>query len=254
MRTEESLNVTFDESLLEPKLSSLVEDDRIDEPKVQDLNRARLARALTEMTLRERDEIINAQYEKCFALKEIKSLIVEIKSLQTENKVLKSGESEFLEKIDQMKSQVSEFLDKLYISNQEMKQQIVIFEEDKRMFLAKNEFLEKVSSSVQKEYNDLLASNDVLKQRLETKFKFSKHDTSLEKMIEMIEKEYESNVSKISITRSTFKTKNLELVKEMRDKVKCFDEEKNVFETKILKLEKVLAQRVNDFDDVKTEL
>nr|GEY06010.1 hypothetical protein [Tanacetum cinerariifolium] len=105
-----------------------------------------------------------------------------------------------------------------------------------------------------KKYNDLLASNDVLKQRLETKFKFLNHDNSLEKMIEMIEKEYESNVSKISITSSTFETKNLELVKEMRDKVKCFDEEKNVFETKISKLEKVLAQRVKDFDDVKTEL
>ncbi|GKC46659.1 hypothetical protein Tco_1064381, partial [Tanacetum coccineum] len=77
------------------------------------------------------------------------------------------------------------------ILNQEMKQQIILFEEDKRIFLAKNEFLEKVSSSVQKEYNDLLASNDVLKQRLETKFKLLKHDTSLEKMFEMIEKEYE---------------------------------------------------------------
>ncbi|GJV38018.1 hypothetical protein Tco_1410495 [Tanacetum coccineum] len=85
-------------------------------------------------------------------------------------------------------------------------------------------------------------------------FKFSKHDTSLEKMIEMIEKEYESNVSKIFITRSTFETKNLELVKEMGDIVKSFDEEKKAFETKILKLEKVLAQRVKDFDDVKTEL
>ncbi|GKB73492.1 retrotransposon protein [Tanacetum coccineum] len=38
MRIEESLNVTFDESLPEPKLSSSVEDDRIDEPIVQDLN------------------------------------------------------------------------------------------------------------------------------------------------------------------------------------------------------------------------
>ncbi|GKD64216.1 hypothetical protein Tco_1306324 [Tanacetum coccineum] len=38
MRIEKSLNVTFDESLLEPKSSSLVEDDRIDEPEVQDLN------------------------------------------------------------------------------------------------------------------------------------------------------------------------------------------------------------------------
>ncbi|GKA07429.1 hypothetical protein Tco_0686653 [Tanacetum coccineum] len=111
-----------------------------------------------------------------------------------------------------------------------------------------------VSSSVQKEYNDLLASNDVLKQRLETMFMFLKHDNSLEKIIEMTEKEYESNVSKISITSSTFETKNLELVKEMGDKVKCFDEEKKAFESKILKLEKVLAQRVKDFDDVKIEL
>ncbi|GKB16945.1 hypothetical protein Tco_0850868, partial [Tanacetum coccineum] len=37
-RIEESLNFTFDESLPEPKSSSLVEDDRIDEPIVQDLN------------------------------------------------------------------------------------------------------------------------------------------------------------------------------------------------------------------------
>ncbi|GJW80964.1 hypothetical protein Tco_0144939 [Tanacetum coccineum] len=38
MRTEESLNVTFDESLPEPKSSPSVEDDRINEPIVQDLN------------------------------------------------------------------------------------------------------------------------------------------------------------------------------------------------------------------------
>ncbi|GJY68309.1 retrovirus-related pol polyprotein from transposon TNT 1-94 [Tanacetum coccineum] len=36
MRIEESLNVTFDESLPGPKLSSSVEDDRIDEPIVQE--------------------------------------------------------------------------------------------------------------------------------------------------------------------------------------------------------------------------
>ncbi|GJV09635.1 hypothetical protein Tco_1351176 [Tanacetum coccineum] len=160
----------------------------------------------------------------------IESLKVEIKSLKTENKVLKSGESELSEKIDQMKSQVSKLSEKLQISNQEMKQQIILFEEDKRMLLTKNEFLQKVSFSVQKEYNDLLASNDVLKQRLETKFKFLKHDNSLEKIFESIEKEYESNVSKISITSSTFETKNLELVKEMGDKVKRFDDEKKVFE------------------------
>ncbi|GJR46765.1 hypothetical protein Tco_1314868 [Tanacetum coccineum] len=38
MRIEESLNVTFDESLPEPKSSPLVEDDRINELVVQDLN------------------------------------------------------------------------------------------------------------------------------------------------------------------------------------------------------------------------
>ncbi|GJZ85680.1 hypothetical protein Tco_0651019 [Tanacetum coccineum] len=131
--------------------------------------------------------VVRFSNEKYFALKEIKSLKDEIKSLQTENQNLKSRESELnnLEKVyetkesvllkdmDQMKSQVSKLLEKLQISNQEMKQQIICFEEDKRMFLAKNKFLEKVASSVQKEYNDLLASNDVLKQRHETKFKFS---------------------------------------------------------------------------------
>ncbi|GJZ34335.1 hypothetical protein Tco_0580152 [Tanacetum coccineum] len=198
--------------------------------------------------------VVRFSDEKYCALKEIESLKVEIKSLQTKNKVLKSGEFELLKDIDQMKSQVLELIEKLQILDQEMKQQIILFEEDKRMFLAKNEFLKKVSSSVQKEYNDLLASNDVLKQRLETKFKFLKHDNSLEKMIEIIEKENESNVSKISITSSTLENNNLELVKEMGDKMKCFDEEKKVFETKLSKLEKVLAQRVKDFDDVKIEL
>ncbi|GJU17755.1 retrovirus-related pol polyprotein from transposon TNT 1-94, partial [Tanacetum coccineum] len=38
MRIKESLNVTFDESLLEPKSSPLVEDDRINETVVQDFN------------------------------------------------------------------------------------------------------------------------------------------------------------------------------------------------------------------------
>ncbi|GJZ47773.1 zf-CCHC domain-containing protein [Tanacetum coccineum] len=38
MRIKESLNVTLDESLPKPKSSSLIEDDRIDEPIVQDLN------------------------------------------------------------------------------------------------------------------------------------------------------------------------------------------------------------------------
>ncbi|GJR59222.1 hypothetical protein Tco_1501384 [Tanacetum coccineum] len=171
------------------------------------------AHALAEATLRERDEMIFLSFDseivhdtqdnsekdlilslqtqlketaelvvrflddKYCALKEIESLKVKIKSLQTENQDLKSRETELnnlekvyvtkesvlLKDIDQMKFQVSKLLEKLKISDQEMKQQIILFEEDKRMFLAKNEFMKKVSSSVQKEYNDLLASNDVLK-------------------------------------------------------------------------------------------
>ncbi|GKA42150.1 hypothetical protein Tco_0734810 [Tanacetum coccineum] len=38
VKSEESLNVTFDESFPEPKSSPSVEDDRIDEPIAQDLN------------------------------------------------------------------------------------------------------------------------------------------------------------------------------------------------------------------------
>nr|GEW95335.1 hypothetical protein [Tanacetum cinerariifolium] len=94
--------------------------------------------------------VVRFSDERYFALKENERLKVEIKSLQTENTVLKSAKSELSEKIDQMKSKVSELTEKLQISDQEMKQQIILFEEDKRMFLAKNEFLEKVSSSVQK--------------------------------------------------------------------------------------------------------
>nr|GEX20011.1 reverse transcriptase domain-containing protein [Tanacetum cinerariifolium] len=158
--------------------------------------------------LKETIELVSRfSYEKYCALNETESLKVEIKSLQTENKVLKSREFELSKKIDQMKSQVLELSEKLQISNQEMKQQIILFKEDKRMFLAKNDFQEKVSFLMQKEYNDLLAFNDVLKQRLETKFKFSKHDTSLEKMIEMIEKEYESNQG-TEVTKDQVQTSN----------------------------------------------
>ena len=40
MRIEESLNVTFDESMPEPKSSPSVEDDVINEPIVQDQERS----------------------------------------------------------------------------------------------------------------------------------------------------------------------------------------------------------------------
>nr|GFA15883.1 outer membrane protein porin [Tanacetum cinerariifolium] len=74
-----------------------------------------------------------------------------------------------------------------------------------------------------------MASNDVLRQSLETKFNLLQNDNSLEQTIEIIEKE-------------------------MGDTVKCFDAEKKVFENEISKLKKVLEQRVKDFDEVSTEL
>nr|GEV65970.1 hypothetical protein [Tanacetum cinerariifolium] len=208
------------------------------------------ARALAEATLRERDELISAQCKKIRLLEEKSETFYEVHSEFDSKTVLDTQDNSEKDLILSLQTQVKETAE-LVISDQEMKQQITLFEEDKRMFLAKNEFLEKVSSFVKKEYNDLLASNGVLKQRLETKFKFLKHDNSLEKMFEMIEQEYETNVLKISITSLTFESKNLELVKEMGDKVKRFDEDKKAFETKISKLEKVLAQRVKDFDDAK---
>nr|GEU33681.1 hypothetical protein [Tanacetum cinerariifolium] len=57
--------------------------------------------------------VVRFSNEKYCALKETESLNVEIKSLQTANNVLKSEESELSEKIDQMKSPVSELLEKL---------------------------------------------------------------------------------------------------------------------------------------------
>nr|GEW13513.1 hypothetical protein [Tanacetum cinerariifolium] len=176
------------------------------------------ARALAEAILRDKDEMINAQCKKIRLLKE-------------QSEIFHDVQSEFDSEI------VHDTHDNL----------------EKDVILSLQTHLKETAELVN-EYNDLLALNDVLKQRLETKFKFLKHDNSFEKIIEVIEKEYESNISKISITSSTFETKNLELVKEIGDKVKCFDREKKVFEIKISMLEKVLAQRVKDFDDAKTEL
>nr|GEY41432.1 hypothetical protein [Tanacetum cinerariifolium] len=159
-------------------------------------------RAITEATLRERDALIFAHCKKIRLLEEQSELFYEV---------------------------YYDFESEIVIDTQDnLEKEYGLLEKDKRMFLAKHEFLEKVSSSVQKEYNDLLASNDVLKQRLETKFKVLKQDHSLEKMFEMVEQEYESNISKISITSSTIENKNLELIKEIGDKVKRFDDEKKI--------------------------
>ncbi|GJX72806.1 hypothetical protein Tco_0311401 [Tanacetum coccineum] len=86
----------------------------------------------------------------------------------------------------------------------------------------------KETESLKVEIKSLQTENQDLKSR-ESELNNLEKITSLEKMIEMAEKEYESNVSKISITSSTFETKNLELVKEMGDKVKRFDDEKRCF-------------------------
>nr|GEW13086.1 hypothetical protein [Tanacetum cinerariifolium] len=192
----------------------------------------------------------------------IQNLQARVKELQSENKHLKSKivDCKMCQNLQVQVEELKNVNESLNLSVKELykaralaevtlrdKDELIFVQSEKIRLLEEqcNPFYEKkVSSSMQQEYNDLLASNDVLKQRLETKFKFLKHDNSLEKMVETIEKEYESNVSKIFITSSTFEIKNLELVKEIGDKVKCFDEDKKAFETKISKLEKVLAQHV----------
>ncbi|GJW21312.1 hypothetical protein Tco_0031934 [Tanacetum coccineum] len=65
--------------------------------------------------------------------------------------------------------------------------------------------------------------------------------------------EFESKVSQISVSSSKFKTKNLELAKEMRKRMKHYDKEERVFETKIKKLEKVLAKKNKDFKELEEE-
>nr|GEZ46543.1 ribonuclease H-like domain-containing protein [Tanacetum cinerariifolium] len=161
--------------------------------------------------------VVRFANEKYFVLKENESLKDDIKSLQTEINVLKSEESELLEKIDQMKSQVSKLSEKLQISNQEMKQQIILFEEDKRMFLAKNEFLEKLSSSVQKEYNDLMASNDVLRQMKcfdAEKKVFENENSKLEKVLEQQVKDFDEINTELSKRTDKFETYFANLEKE----------------------------------------
>ncbi|GJS29477.1 hypothetical protein Tco_0490097 [Tanacetum coccineum] len=69
------------------------------------------ARALVEATLRERDKMISAQCKK-------------IRLFEEQSKIFHEENLSCLEKIDQMKSQVSELSEKLQISNQEMKQQM----------------------------------------------------------------------------------------------------------------------------------
>ncbi|GJW20449.1 hypothetical protein Tco_0031071 [Tanacetum coccineum] len=72
-------------------------------------------------------------------------------------------------------------------------------------------------------------------------------------LINQSDQEFESKVSQISVSSSKFKTKNLELVKEMRKRMKHYDKEERVFETKIKKLEKVLAQQNKDFKELEEE-
>ncbi|GKA07995.1 hypothetical protein Tco_0687326 [Tanacetum coccineum] len=181
----------------------------------------------------------------------VQNLRAQVKELQSENKHLKSKVVDctmcqnFLSAVKELKSAN----ESLYLSVEDISRARALAER----------LCEKVMNVFcvlfgAKKYNDLLTSNDVLKQRVATKFMFLKYDTSLKKMFEMIEKEYESNVSNVPLTSSTFETKNLELVKELGEQMKCFDEEKKVFENTISKLKKDLAQRVKDFDDVKIEL
>ncbi|GJR10124.1 hypothetical protein Tco_0792776 [Tanacetum coccineum] len=135
--------------------------------------------------------VVHFSDEKYCALKEIESLKVKIKSLQTENKVLKLGESELSEKIDQMKSQVSKLSEKLLISNQEMKQQIILFEEDKRM-----------------EMGDKVKRFDDEKKVFENKI------SKLEKVLAQRVKDFDDVKTKLSRRTDKFKTYFANLEKE----------------------------------------
>nr|GEW23950.1 hypothetical protein [Tanacetum cinerariifolium] len=93
-------------------------------------------RAIAEVTLRERDAMIFAHCKKIRLLEEQSELFYEVHSEFESETVLDTQdnsekESGLLEKVEQMKSQVSELLEKLEISDQEMKQQIILFEKDK---------------------------------------------------------------------------------------------------------------------------
>ncbi|GJR80850.1 hypothetical protein Tco_0151635 [Tanacetum coccineum] len=67
------------------------------------------ARELVEATLRERDEMISAQYKKIRLLEEKSEIFHEVPSEIDSEKLFRHiRESELSEKIDQMKSQVSE--------------------------------------------------------------------------------------------------------------------------------------------------
>ncbi|GKC68665.1 hypothetical protein Tco_1101263 [Tanacetum coccineum] len=207
--------------------------------------------------LRKKDSENEHLKSKIFDFTIVQNLRAQVKELQSENEHLKS---KFV--VCTMCQNLQVQVEKLKSKNEDLKLSVekltkayeivetTLREKDEMVFAQceKIRLLEEQRKPfyecllmVQKEYNDLLTSNDILKQRLETKFNFLKHDNSLEKMFVMIEQEYESNVSKISITSSTIETKNLELVKKMGDKVKRFDDEKKVFENKIAKMEKVLA-------------
>ncbi|GKA60174.1 hypothetical protein Tco_0759581 [Tanacetum coccineum] len=94
---------------------------------VEELSKARV---LAEATLRERDEMISAQCKKIRLLEE-QSEVFYKEQYKSDSDVfydtqdnsendLILRESELSEKIDQMKSQVSELLEKLQISNKEM--------------------------------------------------------------------------------------------------------------------------------------
>nr|GEW78214.1 hypothetical protein [Tanacetum cinerariifolium] len=169
---------------------------------------------------------------KCIDFTTVQDLRAQVKELQSENEHLKSKVIDFIT-CQTLQVQVT----KLKSENEDM-----------------NLSVEKLNKAREIVEATLRGRDEMVFAHCEKIRLLEEQSEPFYEIIKMIEKENESNVSKISIKSSTPENENLELVKEMGDTVKCFDEEKKVFESKILKLEKVLTQRVKDFDDVKTEL
>nr|GEZ29665.1 outer membrane protein porin [Tanacetum cinerariifolium] len=163
--------------------------------------------------------------------------LFKIKELQDENEIFKSkvvdctkcqSLQEKLKELNSINESLTTSVQKLVNSHERGKAKLT--QRDEKIFVLQKELqLLEEQSKVFHESNDLLASNDVLRKSLETKFNLLQNDKPLEQTIEIIKKE-------------------------MGDTVKCFDAEKKVFENEISKVKKVLEQRFKDFDEVNTEL
>nr|GEX42404.1 retrovirus-related Pol polyprotein from transposon TNT 1-94 [Tanacetum cinerariifolium] len=106
MRIEESLKVTFDDILLKPKSSPSIEDNRINEPVVQDLNGSPLLQV----------NVLDEGYPKC--LKESSDHLIEQVTGELNEKTLRSPKSVLNDKAFEDLSNDSDFDVDLYLNDE----------------------------------------------------------------------------------------------------------------------------------------